>query len=113
MLSTIRTTFPKGLKVNVPCYHMDHFNGKNLELTPEGQQLEVDFARFNALSIANATAIYRNGWEIRGLISVESWPFAHALHAASMDGNTHRFGSVFNDVWYQAAPIDPRFTLSA
>lgn len=110
MLSTHRPTFPKGQTVQVPCYQVGSFNGKDLELNPEGQSLEVDFARVDALSIAHATAIQPEGWEIRGLIAVESWPFAHALQGALTQGNARRFGSVFDDVWYQVTPISLRFT---
>ncbi len=110
MLSTHRTTFPKGQTVPVPCYQVGGFNGKHLELLPEGQPLEVDFSRFDALSIAHATAIQPEGWEIRGLIAVESWPFAHALQEALIQANARRFGSVFDDMWYQVAPIPLRFT---
>ncbi|UQN08261.1 hypothetical protein [Deinococcus sp. QL22] len=44
------------------------------------------------------------------MIAVDSWPFANALREAVIDGNVRRFGSVFDGVWYQAAPIALHFT---
>ncbi|UQN05498.1 hypothetical protein [Deinococcus sp. QL22] len=113
MLSTHRKMFPKGQTIPVPHYRIDGFDGKRLTLLQTPHRVEVDFSRFDARSIAHATAVQPEGWEIHGLIALDAEPLATALDQALAEGRVRQFGTVLRDAWYFVQPIDLHFTPQA
>ncbi|THF70469.1 hypothetical protein E7T06_07120 [Deinococcus sp. Arct2-2] len=113
MLSIHRKTFPKGQTIPVPHYRIDGFDGKSLTLLQTPHRVEVDFSRFDGYSIARATGVQPEGWEIHGLIALDAQPLATALDQALAAGKARRFGTVLRDAWYFVQPIERHFTPQA
>ncbi|UQN08008.1 hypothetical protein [Deinococcus sp. QL22] len=110
MYRTRRTSFPQGMKIEVPCYQINAFTGQDLDLKSEDQFTTVDLADFDAPSIANVMRARPGGTEICGLIAVDSRQFAEAFEQAVANGPAHKFGTVLHDVWYQLAPVELMFS---
>lgn len=100
-----RTAFPTDQTVELPRYRFGAFTGQRVELIQQPWHIAVDLSVFDAQAIACATDIQPEGWEIRGLIALESVPFARALEQTVTDGHARRFGAVLEDEWYLLAPI--------
>jgi hypothetical protein len=113
MLYTDRTTFPKRQIVAVPHYRIEAFGGRSLELIQTSQEVEVDFGALDARSLAHATGVQREGWEIHGLIALDAQPLATALAQALSAGKGRQFGTVLREAWYFVDPIELQFTPQA
>ncbi|UQN10676.1 hypothetical protein [Deinococcus sp. QL22] len=109
MYVTDRTTFSPDVTLSVPSYRIEAFDGKLLHLSPEPESIPVDLSGLDAHAVAQATAIQPEGWELRGLIALDSGLFTTVMKQARTEGNVQRLGTVLEDAWYWLSPIDVRF----
>jgi len=109
MYPTHRATFPTGRKVEVPCYWIETLKGDQVELSPEGLPLVVDFAKFDRWSIERVTALTPEGRELQGLIAVDGRFFARTLTQASRNGEVGSCSTVLRGLRYRMIPLELQF----
>jgi hypothetical protein len=104
-----RLTFSRDETFRVPYFRIQAFNGKTLTLSAQVEYIQADLRGLDARAVAQATAIQPEGWELRGLIAVDSRLFATVMKQATTEGHAHQLGTVLDETWYWLSPMDLAF----
>ncbi|UQN09078.1 hypothetical protein [Deinococcus sp. QL22] len=100
------TAFPLGQTVKLPSYRIEISPDQSLELIREPRQRVVDFAAMDTHALACALEMRPEGWELRGLITVDADAFERALHHVMTDNTSRRCGALLEDDWYLLVAVE-------